>query len=98
MKMHGCENQRRCLARRTLYQKGRAERNDDQLTRTAMAQRRIIDDAIAKTAAARRAPEKMKPAGDEADFGSMTGIDSRIPTTLEIMEQRRDRKTELSDG
>jgi putative transposase len=74
------------------------ERNDEQLTRTALAQRRIIDVAIAKTAAARRAPDKMKPAGDEMDLGSMTGIDSRIPTTLEIMEQQRDRKTEPPDG
>lgn len=86
------------LARQSLRQKGRGEQNDEQLTRTALAQRRIIDVAIAKTAAARRAPDKMKPAGDEMDLGSMTGIDSRIPTTLEIMEQQRDRKTEPPDG
>jgi putative transposase len=85
------------LARRTLRQKGMAERNDELLTRTALAQRSIIDDAIAKTAAARRAPEKAKSTGDEMDFGSMTGIDSRIPTALEIMEQQRDRKTKSSD-
>lgn len=86
------------LARRTLRQKGMAERNDDQLTRTALAQRRIIDDAIAKTAAARRTPDKAKSTGDEMDFSSMTGIDSRIPTALEIMEQQRDRKAKSSDG
>ena len=75
-----------------------AERNDDQLTRTALAQRRIIDDAIAKTAAARRTPDKAKSTGDEMDFSSMTGVDSRIPTALEIMEQQRDRKAKSSDG
>jgi putative transposase len=86
------------LARRALGMKGRGERNDEQITRTALAQRQLIDKAIAKTAAARRAPDKKKNAGDEGDFGSMTGIDSRTPTLLEITERQRDRKTRPSDG
>ena len=78
--------------------KGREERNDEQITKTALAQRKLIDEAIAKTAAVRRRPHKTKNAGDMADFSSMTGIDSRIPTVLELVERQRDRKTRPSDG
>jgi len=85
-------------AKRALGGKGRRERNDEQITKTALAQRHLIDEAIAKTAAARRAPNSTKNDGDEADFGSMTGIDSRIPTVLELAERQRDRKTRPSDG
>jgi putative transposase len=84
-------------AKKALRGKGRKERNDEQIIKTALAQRQLIDKAIAKTAAARRAPVKTKN-GDEADFNSMTGIDSRIPTVLELVERRRDRKTRPSDG
>ena len=84
-------------ARRVLGAKGRDERNDEQLTRTALSQRKLIDEAIARTAATRRL-RKTKNVGDVADFGSMTGIDSRIPTALELVEQQRDRKTRPSDG
>jgi hypothetical protein len=52
--------------------------------RTALAQRQIVDDAIAKTAAARSTPPKSKKVGDDFDSGSMTGIDSRMPSALEI--------------
>jgi len=58
----------------------------------------LIDEAIAKTAAARRTPNKTKNAGDVADFGSMTGIDSGILTVLKLVERQRDRKTRPSDG
>jgi putative transposase len=84
-------------AKKAVGGKGRKERNDQQITKTALAQRQLIEKAIAKTAAARRAPVKTKN-GDEADFNSMTGIDSRIPTVLELVERRRDRKTRPSDG
>jgi putative transposase len=84
-------------AKKALGGKGRKERNDEQITKTALAQRQLIEKAIAKTAAARRAPVKTKN-GYEADFNSMTGIDSRIPTVLELVERRRDRKTRPSDG
>ncbi len=85
-------------AKKALGSNGRKERNDEQITKTALAQRRLIDKAIAKTAAARRAPMVATKSGDEPDFGSMTGIDSRIPTVLELVERRRDRKTRPSDG
>lgn len=85
-------------ARKARSDKGRGERNDEQITKTALAQRQLIDEAIAKTAAARRAPDKTKIDGDKADFGSMTGIDSRIPTVLEFAERQRDRKARPSDG
>lgn len=83
--------------RKALGGKGRRERNDEQITKTALTQRKLIDEAIAKTAAARRAPIKTKD-GDGADFGSMSGIDSRIPTVLELVERQRDRNTRPSDG
>ena len=85
-------------ARKALGVKGREERNDEQITKTALAQRKLIDEAIAKTAAARQTPDKTKNAGDVADFGSMTGIDSRIPTALELVERQRERTTRPSDG
>ena len=85
-------------AKNALGGKGHRERNDAQITKTALAQRQLIDEAIAKTAAARRAPDKTKNNGEKADFGSMTGIDSRIPTVLELVERQRDRKTRPSDG
>src|SRR5271170_2596553 len=83
-------------AKKAVGGKGRKERNDEQITKTALAQRQLIDEAITKTAAARRVPVKTKK-GDEADFNSMTGIDSRIPTVLELVERQRDRKTRPSD-
>ena len=85
-------------ARKALGVKGRGERNDEQITKTALAQRQLVDEGIAKTAAARRPPDTTKNTGDVADFGSMTGIDSRIPTVLEFVERQRDRKTRPSDG
>jgi putative transposase len=84
-------------ARKALGGKGRRERNDEQITKTALSQRKLINEAIAKTAAARRAPVNTK-SGDEANFGSMSGIDSRIPTVLELAERQRDRNTRPSDG
>jgi len=85
-------------ARRKLALKGRGERNDEQITKTALAQRRLVDEAIAKTAARRRAPDREKIDGDEVNSGSMTGIDSRTPTALELAERQRERKTRPSDG
>src|SRR5271166_939231 len=79
-------------ARKKLAGKGRRERNDEQMTKTALAQRRLIDEAIAKTAAWRRAPDREKINGDDVNSGSMTGIDSRTPTALELAERQRERK------
>jgi putative transposase len=85
------------LARKKVRLKGRGERDGDQLMRTALAQRQIVDDAIAKTAAARSAPPKSKKVGDDFDSGSMTGIDSRMPSALEILERQPDVQTESPD-
>jgi len=74
------------LARKTKRAKGRGERDDDQLVRTALAQRQIVVEAIAKTAAARKNPPQSQIVGDDFDSGSMTGIDSRIPSELEFLE------------
>ena len=86
------------LARKALRQKGRGERDDDQLMRTALAQRQIVADAIAKTAAARKTPPQSQIVGDDFDSGSMTGINSRIPSALELLERQPDVQTKPPDG
>jgi putative transposase len=85
------------LARKVLRQKGRGERDNDQLMRTALAQRQIVADAIAKTAAARKTSPRPQIAVDEFDSGSMTGIDSRIPSRLELLDRQPDVKAKPSD-
>jgi putative transposase len=85
------------LARKALRQKGRGERDDDQLMRTALAQRQIVADAIAKTAATRKNPPQTQIVGDDFDSGSMTGIDSRIPSALELSELQPDVQTKPPD-
>jgi putative transposase len=84
------------LARKVQRAKGRGERDDDQLMRTALAQRQIIAEAIAKTAAARNNPLQSQIVGDDFGSGSMTGIDSRIPSELELSEPPPDVQTKPS--
>jgi len=86
------------LARKALRKKGRGERDNDQLMRTALAQRQIVADAIAKTAAARKTPPRPQIAVDDFDSGSMTGIDSRIPSQLELLDRQPDVKAKPPDG
>ena len=72
--------------------KARAERNPNQWLATAQAKRRIVDDAIQKTADARRSPRpSRKSSVEDEEFGSLTGIDSRTPSELELTERGRDR-------
>jgi putative transposase len=72
--------------------KARAERNPDQWLATAQAKRRIVDEAIQKTAQARRPSRREKNSSvDDERFGSLTGVDSRTPSALELTEKRRDR-------
>jgi len=87
------------VAQRQRRAQGRRERDTDQLHRTALAQRRLIDEAIRSTAGARHRPLKAtNSAGDDAGTGSLRGIDSRHPTTLELAEsRRRDRQTAPPD-
>jgi putative transposase len=72
--------------------KAKAERNPNQWLATAEAKRRIVDEAIQKTAQARRSPRRgQKSSVDDEGFGSLTGVDSRTPSALELTEKRRDR-------
>jgi len=86
------------MARKALRRMGRGERDDDQLMRTALAQRQIVADAIARTAAARKTPPRAQIGVDEPDLGSMTGIDSRIPSALELLERQHDVQAKPPDG
>jgi putative transposase len=73
-------------------EKARAERNPNQWLATAQAKRRIVDEAIQKTAQARRsARREQKSLVDDEGFGSLTGVDSRTPSALEVEEKRRER-------
>lgn len=72
--------------------KAKAEQNPSQWLATAQAKRRIVDEAIQKTAQARRSPRRgQKSSVDDEGFGSLTGVDSRTPSALELTEKRRDR-------
>lgn len=72
--------------------KAKAERDPNQWLTTAQAKRRIIDGAIQKTAEARRSPRpSRKSSVEDEEFGSLTGIDSRTPSELELKERGRDR-------
>jgi putative transposase len=86
------------LARKSLRRKGRGERDDDQLMRSALAQRQIVAEAVAKTAAARKAPPRSQIVVDDFDSGSMTGIDSRIPSQLELLDRQPDVQAKPLDG
>lgn len=72
--------------------KAKAERNPNQWLATAQAKRRIVNDAIQRTAEARRSSRvgRRSTAPDE-QFGSLTGIDSRTPSDLELTERKHDR-------
>ncbi len=70
----------------------RGERNTRQWLVTAQAKRRIVDEAIQRTAQARRCPQQNAASSTEnEDFGSLKGVDSRNPSVLELMEKQRDR-------
>lgn len=72
--------------------RARAERNPNQWLATAQAKRRIVDEAIQKTAKARRSSRLGRHSSvDDEEFGSLTGVDSRTPSALEFAEKRRDR-------
>jgi putative transposase len=86
------------LARKAVLKKGRGERDDYQIMRTALAQRQIVADTTAKTAAARKTPPPSQIVGDDFDAGSMTGIDSRIPSALELLERQTDVQAKPPDG
>lgn len=63
-------------ARRTLKEQGRREINTRAIVRTALEQRKLIADAVAKTNAARRGKKLAKPTSDDREMGTLRGIDS----------------------
>ena len=66
-------------ARRTLKEKGRREINTSAIVRTALEQRKLIADAVAKTTAARREKRVTRPARNDRELGTLRGIDSSKP-------------------
>jgi putative transposase len=80
-------NRRREQVRAT----ARAEHNPNQWLATAQAKRRIVEEAIQKTAQARKSFRREEKSVDDEGFGSLTGVDSRTPSAMELTEKRRDR-------
>jgi putative transposase len=79
-------------ARAKTQAQARGERNARQWLVTAQAKRRIVDEAIQRTAQARRYPQQNAAySAADADFGSLKGVDSRNPSALELREKRGDR-------
>jgi putative transposase len=67
-------------ARRHLLAKGRREVGMEAIVRTAMAQRKLVDDAIRKTNAARRRAARGASSTVDGDgWGSLRGVDSSKP-------------------
>jgi putative transposase len=80
-------NRQRAQVRAT----ARAEHNPNQWLATAQAKRRIVEEAIQKTAQVRRSFRRYEKSVDDEGFGSLTGVDSRTPSAMELSEKRRDR-------
>jgi putative transposase len=72
---------------------GRRERDQKQLYQAALNQRKLIEDAIRRTAQAQRNPKTDKLTVDDAEFGSLTGIDTRTPSVMELSETTYDPQT-----
>ena len=66
-------------ARRTLREKGRREVDSRAVVRTALEQRKLVDKAVKKTAAARRGKAQPRRADDLRDTGTLRGVDSSKP-------------------
>ena len=66
-------------ARRTLREKGRREVDSRAVVRTALEQRKMVDAAVARTAAVRRGKTQPKRAAGDRDTGMLRGVDSSKP-------------------
>lgn len=66
-------------ARRTLREKGRREVDSRAVVRTALEQRKMVDGAVSRTAAARRAKMQPRRTDDRRDTGTLRGVDSSKP-------------------
>ena len=71
-------------ARRTLLAKGRQEVSTRTIVGTAIEQRKLVDAAVKKTAAARRGrPGGAKTRVDDGGWGSLRGVDSSKPVDFD---------------
>ncbi|MBD9511993.1 DDE-type integrase/transposase/recombinase [Ensifer sp. ENS10] len=71
-------------ARRTLLAKGRQEVSTRTIVGTAIEQRKLVDAAVKKTAAARRGrPGSAKTRVDDGGWGSLRGVDSSKPVDFD---------------
>jgi putative transposase len=71
-------------ARRTLLAKGRQEVSTRTIVATAIEQRKLVDAAVKKTAAARRGrPSSAKTRVDDGGWGSLRGVDSSKPVAFD---------------
>jgi putative transposase len=66
-------------ARRTLREKGRREVDSRAVVRTALEQRKLVDEAVNRTAAVRRGKAQPRRADDLRDTGTLRGVDSSKP-------------------
>ena len=66
-------------ARRTLREQGRREINTRAIVRTALEQRKLVAEAVAKTAVARRGKRQVRPTASDKETGTLRGIDSSKP-------------------
>ena len=66
-------------ARRTLREKGRREVDSRAIVRTALEQRKLVDEAVNRTAAARRGKAQPRRGDDLRDTGTLRGVDFSKP-------------------
>ncbi len=66
-------------AGRTLREKGRREVDSRAVVRTALEQRKLVDEAVNRTAAARRGKAQPKRGYNLRDTGTLRGVDSSKP-------------------
>lgn len=71
-------------ARRALLAKGRRELDTRTIVGTAVAQRKLVEAAVKKTALARRGPaSRQKTRVEDSGWGSLRGIDSSKPVAFD---------------
>lgn len=66
-------------ARRTLREKGRREVDSRAVVRTALEQRKMVDAAVSRTAAARRAKTQPRQTANDRETGTLRGVNSSKP-------------------
>lgn len=66
-------------ARRTLREKGWREVGSCAVVSKALEKRKLVDEAVSRTAAARRIKAQPRRTGDHRDTGTLRGVDSSKP-------------------